>query len=216
MLRAYWTDTHAIDLEWAARLQIGTLVGSAIAALALIVLEPAPRAALTVVMLILGAQLLTFCAYAPVQRAIPLERAEPLAPTETVDLIPLEVMTAALVRSDRFRTEGYSLAAAAEDLGGVDAKRISASLAAAGTGFYDFVNGLRLQRACALLADPARAQCSVLDLAFEAGFQSKATFHRVFKARTGETPSAFRRRNLRSMSEPALVDRRPGKEERSP
>lgn len=32
----------------------------------------------------------------------------------------------------------------------------------------------------------------LLDIAFAAGFSSKSSFNRVFKAQTGETPSRFR------------------------
>ena len=192
-MRAYWTEIGPLDLDWAAKLQIGTLVGSTIAVGALIAFEAQPRLALLTVMLIVGAQLGAFCVFAPAQRAIPPQRAEPVDAVDTSELIPIETLTAAVVASDRFRAEGYSLAVAAEDLGGVDPKRISASLAAAGTGFYDFINGLRVERVCALLTQPAFAQRSVLELAFEAGFQSKATFYRAFKARTGMTPSRYRR-----------------------
>jgi AraC-like DNA-binding protein len=62
--------------------------------------------------------------------------------------------------------------------------------------FPDFVNDARLADAQRLLADPALARQPVLTLAMDAGFASLATFNRVFKARLGETPSAFRRRAL--------------------
>ena len=195
-LRDYWTDTERFDLNWAAYLLIGTLAGSAAGVLLLVIFEAEPRTALVLIMAILGAQLTTFCVFAPTQVAIPLERAERPAAGEALELIELTKIKEALFESERFWTEGYSLATAAEDLGGVDPKRISASLAAAGTGFYDFVNGLRIERACALLADPDRADQPILALAFEAGFQSKATFNRVFKTRIGQTPSAYRRAKL--------------------
>ena len=61
------------------------------------------------------------------------------------------------------------------------------------SGFYDFVNGLRVDEAKRLLADPSRADSTVLEILFEAGFSSKSAFHRAFKARAGQTPSAYRR-----------------------
>ena len=61
-----------------------------------------------------------------------------------------------------------------------------------GTGYADYVNGLRVGEAQRLLADPALADRPVLELAMRAGFASKPTFNRVFKAATGQTPTAFR------------------------
>ncbi|HEY5676269.1 MAG TPA: helix-turn-helix domain-containing protein, partial [Myxococcales bacterium] len=45
----------------------------------------------------------------------------------------------------------------------------------------------------AALADPAQRQRGVLDLALEAGFNSKSTLNSFFKRHTGLTPSEFRR-----------------------
>ena len=41
-------------------------------------------------------------------------------------------------------------------------------------------------------ADPANADATVLEIALDSGFASKATFNRVFKETTGQTPSAYR------------------------
>jgi len=69
-----------------------------------------------------------------------------------------------------------------------------------GTGFQPLVNGYRLRRFEELAEDPALRHLAVLDLAFEAGFNSKATFYRVFREAHGTTPSAFLKR-LRSARE---------------
>ncbi|GAB5536740.1 MAG: hypothetical protein Rubg2KO_29890 [Rubricoccaceae bacterium] len=63
-----------------------------------------------------------------------------------------------------------------------------------GGSFYDIVNGYRVEEAKARLADPAHAALTVLAIGLDAGFSSKASFNRVFKAHTGETPSAYRQR----------------------
>jgi AraC-like DNA-binding protein len=63
-----------------------------------------------------------------------------------------------------------------------------------GLSFFDYVNGLRVAEVQALLADPARAKTPVLDLAFEAGFNSKSTFNAAFRRVCGMTPSEWRRR----------------------
>lgn len=62
-----------------------------------------------------------------------------------------------------------------------------------GESFYDFVNRYRVEKAAALLRDPAQTGTTVLDIAFESGFGSKSTFNRVFRERIGRTPSQYRR-----------------------
>lgn len=62
--------------------------------------------------------------------------------------------------------------------------------------FNAYVNGLRLQEAQRLLADPAQRDTPVLHIALEAGFGSIGPFNRAFKAATGLTPTEFRRQTL--------------------
>lgn len=59
-----------------------------------------------------------------------------------------------------------------------------------GTGFSEFVNGLRCEDvARALAADDQRP---LLTIALDAGFASKASFNRAFQRRYGRSPSAYR------------------------
>jgi AraC-like DNA-binding protein len=60
--------------------------------------------------------------------------------------------------------------------------------------FFVFVNSYRTEELMAALADPAQRQRGVLDLAIEAGFNSKSTINSFFKRYTGLTPSEFRLR----------------------
>ncbi len=62
-----------------------------------------------------------------------------------------------------------------------------------GTPYATFVNGLRVEAAQRALADPAYDHLSVLGVGLEAGFSSKATFYRAFRAATGRTPAEARR-----------------------
>lgn len=59
--------------------------------------------------------------------------------------------------------------------------------------FYDFVNGYRIEQVKKDLADPSNQHLKILSLAFDAGFNSKATFNTLFKEMTGKTPSEFRK-----------------------
>ncbi|MGB3544175.1 helix-turn-helix domain-containing protein [Rubrivirga sp.] len=63
-----------------------------------------------------------------------------------------------------------------------------------GSSFADVVNGYRVSEAQARLADPACEHFTILAIGLDSGFSSKASFNRVFKQRTGETPSAYRKR----------------------
>lgn len=61
-----------------------------------------------------------------------------------------------------------------------------------GQTFNEFINRMRVDAVARELRDPARAGRDLLQAAFDAGFSSKASFNRAFKAYTGLTPSAFR------------------------
>jgi len=57
--------------------------------------------------------------------------------------------------------------------------------------FYDFVNKYRVEDAKKLLIENIRND-KMIAIAYEVGFNSKATFNRVFKKFTGLTPSGFK------------------------
>ena len=60
-----------------------------------------------------------------------------------------------------------------------------------GLSFNEAINRLRVDEVGRRLASDA-ADGDLLDIAFAAGFSSKTSFNRSFKARTGKTPSQFR------------------------
>jgi len=62
---------------------------------------------------------------------------------------------------------------------------------AGGQSFYDFVNAARIGHAKSLLIEEPDTR--VLDIAFQAGFNSKSTFNDAFKKTAGVTPTEFRR-----------------------
>ncbi len=59
--------------------------------------------------------------------------------------------------------------------------------------FHDLLNDFRLQEVKKKLSDPSQNHKTILALAFESGFQSKASFNRIFKKTEGATPSEFRK-----------------------
>lgn len=61
-----------------------------------------------------------------------------------------------------------------------------------GLSFFDYINGRRIDEARRLLA--AEQDATILDIAYEVGFNSKSTFNAAFKKHAGQTPSQFRKR----------------------
>ncbi|MBC7587695.1 MAG: helix-turn-helix transcriptional regulator, partial [Chitinophagaceae bacterium] len=57
--------------------------------------------------------------------------------------------------------------------------------------FNDFVNFYRVEEVKQKLQDPANANLTIMSIAYDAGFNSKATFNRAFKKLTGKNPKEF-------------------------
>jgi AraC-like DNA-binding protein len=62
-----------------------------------------------------------------------------------------------------------------------------------GKSFYDFINGYRVEEAKRRLKDPAFDKMTIQGIAFDSGFNSKATFNTAFNKFAGMTPSAYRK-----------------------
>ena len=60
-----------------------------------------------------------------------------------------------------------------------------------GKNFNDFVNGYRVEAFKKAVRDPANKHLSLLGVALDCGFNSKATFNRAFKKFTGVSPKEF-------------------------
>lgn len=58
--------------------------------------------------------------------------------------------------------------------------------------FQEYINSYRIAEAKKLLADPACQGMTVLEVATQSGFNSKASFNRLFKTETKLTPSEYR------------------------
>jgi AraC-like DNA-binding protein len=59
--------------------------------------------------------------------------------------------------------------------------------------FTAFLNDFRIEEACGILADPAQERLPILNLALDLGYGSSGPFNRAFRARTGQTPTEYRR-----------------------
>lgn len=63
--------------------------------------------------------------------------------------------------------------------------------------FYDLINRLRIEHSQSLLVCKSNESKSILDIAFESGFNNKTSFNSAFKKYTDSTPSTYRRKNQR-------------------
>ncbi|MBV1908400.1 MAG: helix-turn-helix domain-containing protein [Kangiellaceae bacterium] len=61
--------------------------------------------------------------------------------------------------------------------------------------FYDFINSYRIDEVKQQLIAQQNIGRPILTIALEAGFNSKATFNRIFKERVQTTPSQYRKEN---------------------
>ncbi|WP_413670737.1 ABC transporter permease [Mucilaginibacter sp. Mucisp86] len=58
--------------------------------------------------------------------------------------------------------------------------------------FNDFINEYRVADVIRKMQDPAYDHITLLGIAFESGFNSKTTFHRIFKQMTGKSPAEYK------------------------
>lgn len=61
------------------------------------------------------------------------------------------------------------------------------------TNFYNLINEYRVNEVIYRLSQPDAEKYTLIAIAFDSGFQSKASFNRIFKQRTGYSPSAYRK-----------------------
>ena len=99
-------------------------------------------------------------------------------------------LVAAMADERLYRDASLSLWSLSQHIG-VAPNYISQTLSETlGQSFYAFINGHRIGEAKDLLVSQAR---SVLEIAYDVGFNSKSAFYTAFRRETGKTPAAFRK-----------------------
>ena len=63
------------------------------------------------------------------------------------------------------------------------------------TSFYDLLNNYRVEEVKRRLKAGATNNYSLMGIATESGFGSKSSFYRIFKKKTGSTPSDYLKQN---------------------
>ena len=119
--------------------------------------------------------------------ARPRAPAEPQPPADAREAALIEALRRELEANRAYRDEKLGIAALAARLGAPEYRRLGHR------NFATFLNGYRLDETMAALADPGQADVPILTIALDAGFASIGPFNRAFKARTGKTPSEYRR-----------------------
>ncbi|HEU5292898.1 MAG TPA: AraC family transcriptional regulator [Cyclobacteriaceae bacterium] len=59
--------------------------------------------------------------------------------------------------------------------------------------FNDFLNQYRVNDACEILSDPNQTRKTILEIAYDLGYQSIGPFNKAFKDLRGTTPTAYRK-----------------------
>jgi len=62
--------------------------------------------------------------------------------------------------------------------------------------FNDFLNQYRINDACETLTDPTQVKKTILEIAYELGYQSIGPFNKAFKDLKGLTPTAYRKNQI--------------------
>jgi AraC-like DNA-binding protein len=61
-----------------------------------------------------------------------------------------------------------------------------------GKSFFDLINSYRIEEAKRILRESKDRKLTVLEVMYQAGFNSKSSFNTAFKKYTGSTPTAFK------------------------
>ena len=101
-----------------------------------------------------------------------------------------------IISAQRFLDPYLSMEELSKDLG-ISVSHMSKLINSfSGHNFSDYINGLRVEQAKKLLADPDFSQYTIVSIGLESGFNSRSTFYAAFKKFTTQTPSQFRDSNL--------------------
>ncbi|TVZ39870.1 AraC-like DNA-binding protein [Alteromonadaceae bacterium 2753L.S.0a.02] len=68
-----------------------------------------------------------------------------------------------------------------------------------GCNFFEFINTFRIEDAKKLLVSEQRQDATMLDIMYEVGFNSKATFNNFFKKMEGMTPREYKKINFKPL-----------------
>lgn len=76
-----------------------------------------------------------------------------------------------------------------------------------GRSFNEFVNEYRIEEVKRFLLDPNYQHLTISGISLEAGFNSQATFQRVFKSKTGMTPREYMATSLKQIADKEFLSK---------
>lgn len=130
----------------------------------------------------------------PEPPSVPLRNVSANAPDDPREQALLADLRRQLEQNRAYREESLGIAALAGKLGVPEYRlRRLINQRLGHRNFSAFLNGYRLDEVMAALVDASKADVTILTIALDAGFQPIGPFNRAFKARTGVTPSDYRR-----------------------
>lgn len=102
-----------------------------------------------------------------------------------------------LMKEDKLYLDSQlSLESVAEGLG-ISPSHLSRLLNQEGnTSFTHYLNGFRVEEAIQLLGNASFNRYTMTAIGLESGFNSKSAFFRIFKEKTGQSPSAYQKNQL--------------------
>lgn len=125
-------------------------------------------------------------------KEVDTENAEKENLCQTTEYQMLQERLVAIVdKKEMYKAEEINLSILSQQLG-VPIKKVSYLLnQCMGTSFYDFMNGYRLSAFKQKVEAEELKHKTILAIAFESGFASKASFNRIFKKEEGVSPSQY-------------------------
>jgi len=126
----------------------------------------------------------------PARRPLPKYQRNRVDDREAAELA--RKLTAHMAERKPYRDSALTLQALADGVGATPHMLSQVLNLHLRKSFFFFVNSYRTEELMAALDDGARSHRGVLELALEAGFNSKSTLNSFFKRYTGVTPTEFR------------------------
>ena len=119
----------------------------------------------------------------------------PKLKTPSVDDPQLSAKLQALMEGQKvYKKEGLTIGALAELMNEQEYKLRRVINSQLGfRNFNDFLNQYRVNDACEILSDPAQTKKTILEIAYDLGYQSLGPFNKAFKDLKGSTPTAYRK-----------------------
>ncbi|OJJ20047.1 hypothetical protein BKI52_16370 [marine bacterium AO1-C] len=98
-----------------------------------------------------------------------------------------------VVKQKLYKEEDISLASVAQKMGTTERKLSELFSKELATNFYEYINTCKIDAFKQSVERGDAEHLTLLAIAYESGFHSKATFNRIFKKHTGLTPSEFKK-----------------------